>query len=220
MSSSPDNPFGVTPFMYGLARLIFRLIGWKIEGRVPNPPRCVLISAPHTSNWDGILLVIAAYMFKVRLSFYVKKELFVFPFGPVIRYFGGIPIDRSKRKNMVQQAIEDFERTPNLILAVPPEGTRHKTDYWKTGFYYIAHGAKVPLLLGTIDYGRKTCVLGPIFTPTGDIEADFQVFRDYYAGITPRYPQNVGKIELPPKRETPSVESSVTSGTPGEPPRA
>lgn len=215
MEQMQGNPFRVTRFMYGLARLIFRLTGWTIEGYPPHPPRFVLISAPHTSNWDGFLLITAGYLFRVRLSFYIKKEAFFFPFNYLVDYFGGIPIDRKRRRNMVAQAIEDYGKRENLILAIPPEGTRGKVDHWKTGFYYIALGAKVPLVLGYIDYKRKVCGLGPAFMPTGDIDKDFKVFREFYEKVTPRFPEHRGPVVPPPPRDgaAPSLEAPVAAGS-------
>jgi 1-acyl-sn-glycerol-3-phosphate acyltransferase len=196
MAASQSNPFRVSSFMHGLARLIFFLTGWKTEGGVPQPPRCVVIAAPHTSNWDAFIMITAAYIFRVKIAWFVKQEVFFFPLGVIVRFFGGIPIDRSKRTNMVGQAIEQLSTSDHLIVAVPPEGTRKHSPHWKTGFYHIAHGAGVPIVLGYIDYGRKVAGLGPAFVTTGDIEADFEVFRDFYAKVTPRFPEHRGTVAV------------------------
>ncbi|MBI4516351.1 MAG: lysophospholipid acyltransferase family protein [Deltaproteobacteria bacterium] len=180
--------------MHGLARLLFRLFGWKTEGAVPQPAHFVIIAAPHTSNWDAFIMVTAAYIFRVKLSWFVKDAAFFFPLGPIVRYFGGIAIDRSRRGHMVEQAIESFATTKQLILAVPPEGTRKRSTHWKTGFYYIAYGARVPIVLGYLDYKRKVAGLGPAFITTGDIEADFRVFDEFYAKVTPKYPELRGVV--------------------------
>jgi 1-acyl-sn-glycerol-3-phosphate acyltransferase len=194
MPSESDNPFGVSAFMHHLAKLIFRLTGWKIEGAAPQPPRCVIIAAPHTSNWDAFVLVTAAYIFRVKLSWFVKDAAFFWPLGPIVRYFGGVPIDRSARRNMVSQAIDQFAARQSFILAVPPEGTRKHSTHWKSGFYHIAQGARVPIVLGYVDYGRKVAGLGPSFVPTGDIDADFKVFADFYAKVTPKHPASKGIV--------------------------
>ena len=194
MPSTADNPFGVSAFMHGLAKQLFRLTGWKIEGSVHQPPRFVIIAAPHTSNWDAVILVVAAYILKVKLSWFLKDAAFVWPLGPIVRFFGGVPIDRSARRNVVAQAIDQFAEREHFILAVPPEGTRKHSTHWKTGFYYIAHGARVPIVLGFIDYRRKVAGLGPSFLPTGDIDADFKVFADFYSHITPKFPQHKGVV--------------------------
>jgi len=198
MASASKNPFGVSAFMQGLARLLFRLGGWKIEGAVYQPPRFVVIAAPHTSNWDAFIMLAAAYIFGVKLSWFIKEEAFFFPLGAIIGFFGGVPIARTARRNVVDQAVTRFRQCERLILAVPPEATRKRSPFWKTGFYHIARGASVPIVLGYIDYQRKVAGLGPAFTPTGDIEADFRVFEKFYAAVTPKYPEQRGVVAVDP----------------------
>ncbi|HVM94810.1 MAG TPA: lysophospholipid acyltransferase family protein [Candidatus Acidoferrales bacterium] len=203
MLTEIENPFRVSAFMHGLAKLLFRLTGWKIEGGVPSPPRCVIIAAPHTSNWDAFVLVTAAYIFRVKLSWFVKDAAFFWPLGPIVRYFGGVPIDRLTRRNMVQQAIDQFAARDNFLLAVPPEGTRKHSTHWKSGFYHIARGAGVPIVLGYVDYKRKVAGLGPCFIPTDDLDADFKVFVEFYSHVTPKYPADKGIVApRPPEPET------------------
>lgn len=184
----------VSPFLHWLGKLLFRISGWKVEGEVPASRRFVIIAAPHTSNWDGILMVIASQIFGVRLSWFLKDSAFRGPFGPLVRFFGAIPINRSARRNVVGTAIEQFQNGGELMLAVAPEGTRGKSDGWKSGFYRIAHGAGVPIVLGYIDYKRRIAGLGPAFVPTGDIAADFQYFEKFYAEISPCYPEHRGAV--------------------------
>jgi 1-acyl-sn-glycerol-3-phosphate acyltransferase len=198
MATASENPFGVSAFMHGLAKLLFRLSGWRTEGAVHQPMRFVVIAAPHTSNWDAFIMVTAAYVYRVKLSWFVKDAAFFFPLGPIIRFFGGIPIDRTARRNVVGRAVEEFHQSERLILAVPPEATRKKSTSWKTGFYHIARRAGVPIVLGYVDYRRKVAGLGPAFTPTGDIEADFRVFEKFYAGVTPRFPELRGVVAVDP----------------------
>jgi 1-acyl-sn-glycerol-3-phosphate acyltransferase len=184
--------------MHELAKLLFRVTGWKVEGSVPDPPRCVVIAAPHTSNWDAFIMLTAAYILRVKLAWFVKDAAFFFPLGPIIRFFGGVPIDRTKRNNVVEQAIARFTGSEPFILAVPPEATRGKSPSWKTGFYHIAIGAGVPIVLGFIDYRRKVAGLGPTFVPTGDIEADFRFFERFYAQVTPKFPELRGTVAVDP----------------------
>lgn len=198
MLRTSDNPFGVSAFMHGLATLLFRLTGWTIEGSVHQPPRFVIIAAPHTSNWDAVILVTAAYIFNVKLSWFIKEAAFFWPLGPIIRFFGGVPIERSARRNMVAKAIDEFAERDPFILAVPPEGTRKHSTHWKTGFYHIAHGARVPIVMGYIDYRRKVAGLGPSIVPTGDIDADFKVFAEFYSHVTPKFPQLKGAVATRP----------------------
>ena len=206
MESASANPFGVSAFMHRLAKLLFHLSGWRVEGTVHQPPRFVIIAAPHTSNWDAVILVISAYIFNIKLSWFLKEAAFVWPLGPIVRFFGGVPIDRSARRNVVAQAIDQFAERDRFILAVPPEGTRHHSTHWKTGFYHIAQGAHVPIVLGYIDYQRKVAGLGPSFVPTGDIDADFVVFAEFYSHITPKFPQHKG-IVVPRPAEAVSLSA-------------
>jgi 1-acyl-sn-glycerol-3-phosphate acyltransferase len=118
--------------------------------------------------------------------------------GPVMRWLGGVPIDRSARNGVVEQAVERFRSSEKLALAVPPEGTRGKAPHWKTGFYHIARGAGVPIVFGYLDYGRKVAGLGPAFVPTGNLDADFEVFRAFYSKVQARYPEKAGAIVPPP----------------------
>jgi 1-acyl-sn-glycerol-3-phosphate acyltransferase len=129
----------------------------------------------------------------------MKASAFVWPLGSFFRFFGGVAVDRARRQNVVGRAIEEFGGGGPLIIAVAPEGTRRRAPSWRTGFYHIAVGAKVPIVLGAVDYRRKVATLGPAFQPTGDIEADFRVFRDFYAQIVPRFPDQKSEVRLPPK---------------------
>ena len=184
--------------MKQFCRFLLGLAGWHTEGAPPASHRYVLIAAPHTSNWDGLILVLAARVFGMKMQWFLKKSWFVFPMGVLLRAVGGIPIDRSASHGMVEHAIQQFAANPELVLAVPPEGTRKKAPHWKSGFYYIARGAGVPIVPGYLDYGRKIAGVGPAFTPTGDLAADFAVFREFYSNIKGRYPELTGPILPPP----------------------
>jgi 1-acyl-sn-glycerol-3-phosphate acyltransferase len=181
-----------------LTELAFRAAGWRVEGELPAAERFVLIAAPHTSNWDAVILLVAARIYGLKLEWFVKDTWFKFPMGAIMRRLGGVPIDRSARNGVVEQAVARFGEHERLALAVPPEGTRGKAPYWKTGFYHIARGANVPIVLGFIDYGRKVAGLGPAFTPTGDLNADFAVFREFYGKVQARFPDKKGEIAPPP----------------------
>lgn len=194
--------------MRRLSQLLFRLAGWRTEGSVPEPRRFVLIAAPHTSNWDAVVMLLAARIFEIDLAWFIKESWFFFPLGTLLRALGGVPIDRSARHGVVDRAIERFAESPELILAVPPEGTRKRAPTWKSGFYHIAHGAKVPIVLGYLDYGRKVAGLGPAFVPTGNLTADFAVFRAFYASVTAKHPEKVGPV-LPPDSGDPTARRSL-----------
>ncbi len=179
-----------------LARLLFRLFGWQPQGSVPPLAQFVVVAAPHTSNWDGLIVILMALVLRVKLRWMGKHTLFRPPLGFILRALGGIPINRSASHNAVQQAVQSFRDHENWVLVVAPEGTRSKTARWKTGFYHIALGAGVPLVLGFIDYRRKFAGLGPVIEPTGDIEADMATIRAFYTGIIGRHPEKMSDITL------------------------
>jgi 1-acyl-sn-glycerol-3-phosphate acyltransferase len=165
----------------GFSRLYLRLAGWKIEGRL-EVDKCVLIAAPHTSNWDLPLTLMTAFVLDLRLHWLGKHTIFKFPFGPVMRWLGGIAVHRHQSNNLVAnsaQALREFDGKVQLI--VPPEGTRDKVTTWKTGFYWIAQQAGVPIQLAYMDYANKRAGLGPVMYPTGDIEADMVAIKAFYA---------------------------------------
>jgi len=164
------------------------LTGWRISGRLPQAPKMVLIAAPHTSNWDLPYMLFAAFALRAKVYWMGKDAIFGWPFGRLFKWLGGIPIDRSKANNVVAQSIDHFACNENLILAVPPVGTRKRVLNWKTGFYHIAYGAGVPIALGFLDYKNKIGGVGPILHPTGNIDADMVEIRAFYQDISGKYP--------------------------------
>jgi 1-acyl-sn-glycerol-3-phosphate acyltransferase len=199
VADDPLAAFAVGRFAQRFASFLLRLGGWRIEGAVHLPPRFVLIAAPHTTNWDGFIMVLAAYAFRIRISWFVKHTWFRWPMSTLMRASGGFPIDRRKSHGVVAQVVERFTRgSEPLIVAVAAEGTRRKMPHWKMGFYHIARGADVPVVLGYVDYGRKVAGLGPAVRTTGDLEADFRVFREFYEKVTPLRPELMGPIIPPP----------------------
>lgn len=183
-----DMPF-FKKIMPGLAVSTMGLLGWRIEGQLPDLPKFVVIGAPHTSNWDFPVALMTFFAFKVKAFWMGKDALFRGPMKPFFLWLGGIPIDRSKSNNVVTRSIREFDENEQLVMLIPPSGTRKKTRAWKTGFYYIALGAKVPIVLGYADFRRKTCGLGPLFYPTGDFESDMKKIQSFYANITAKYPE-------------------------------
>ncbi len=182
-----DTPV-VNKLLRGLSRAILRLLGWQVQGSLPpEAAKCVLIAAPHTSNWDLPFTLMVAFCLRLRIYWMGKASLFRGPFGPVMRWLGGVAVDRSKSNNLVAAAAAAIVAAPGpLQLVVPPEGTRGKTRHWKTGFYFIALQAQVPIVLAYMDYARKVSGLGPVFVPTGDVEADMTEIKRFYAGIRGR----------------------------------
>ncbi|GAB4089435.1 lysophospholipid acyltransferase family protein [Hydrogenophaga soli] len=167
-----------------------RLTGWRVEGQLPDEARkSVLIAAPHTSNWDLPYTLMVAFALNLRVQWMGKSGIFRFPFGGLMRWLGGIPVDRSRSTNLVAASIDSIRNAAGpLQLIVPPEGTRSKTRYWKTGFYHIAVGAGVPIVMAYMDYRRKVSGLGPIFKATGDVERDMATIKAFYATIVGKNP--------------------------------
>ncbi len=179
-----------------LARLLLAGAGWRIEGEAPAVPRYVLIAAPHTSNWDLVLMLLCGMAYGVWPSWVGKDTLFRPPLGLLLRALGGIPVDRRSPQNMVEQLAALFRTRERLVLAVPPEGTRSSREKWRSGFYFIARGAGVPVCLGFLDYSRKRGGLGPLLHPSGDLRADMDVVRAFYADKKGRFPEKQGPIRL------------------------
>jgi len=171
-----------------LGALFLALFGWRVEGALGDVKKAVAIAAPHTSNWDLPFMLAVSYVLGVKPSWLGKREMFRGPLGWLLRRLGGIPVDRGTRSNLVQQVIACFARSERLFLVIPPSGTRSRAAYWKSGFYHIARGADVPLICTFLDYRRKVGGLGPVVLTTGDIGRDMDTLRDFYAGVTAKYP--------------------------------
>ncbi|GGE08806.1 1-acyl-sn-glycerol-3-phosphate acyltransferase [Polymorphobacter glacialis] len=164
--------------------------GWRLRGDWPADPKCVIIAAPHTSVWDGIWMIAAAAKWRIRLRYMGKKSLTEGPFGGIVKWTGCIPIDRSKANDVVGAMKTEFAARTDLTLAVPPEGTRERTEKWKSGFYHIAVGAGVPILFAVMDYSQKTVSLPATFWPSGDYEADLPIIQSFYQAAQGKYPEN------------------------------
>ena len=160
-----------------------RLAGWRVEGALPpEAGKCVVIAAPHTSNWDLPFTLMTAFVLRLNIYWMGKAQIFRPPFGGVMRWLGGIAVRREQSNNLVAASAAALQAADGPVqLIVPPEGTRAKVRQWKTGFYYIALTAKLPILLAYMDYADKRAGIGPLFHPTGDIEADMEVIKAFYA---------------------------------------
>lgn len=161
-------------------------MGWRIDGDIPDLPKMVLIVAPHSSNWDFIVGVAAKVAMRLRVKFLGKDALFRFPLGILMRYLGGIPVDRSAANEVVSSVVAQFDRRQRMLLAIAPEGTRRPVARWRTGFYHIARGAGVPILPVAFDWGSKTIRIGELFSPTGDLDADLTLLRQRFIGASRR----------------------------------
>ena len=161
---------------------------WRTVGTLPDIPKFVIIAAPHTSNWDFPIMMFMAFKLKGKLYWMGKDTLFKKPFGTLFKWLGGIPINRRHSNNVVEQMVAKFNRMDRLFLMVSPAGTRSRVTKWKSGFYHIAMGAKVPVVLGFIDYQRKIGGIGPVMTLSGDKDLDMKGIRTFYSGIKGKYP--------------------------------
>jgi 1-acyl-sn-glycerol-3-phosphate acyltransferase len=168
---------------------LYRRAGWVAQGEIPNPRRCVIIAAPHTSNWDFVYYIGLTQTLGVMPHFMAKTTLFRWPMGNFMLDMGGVPVDRKKGGNYVQAMIDEFAARDEFMLTIAPEGTRGSVKQWKTGFYHIAMGANVPMVVGMMDYGKKTGGLGPAIWPTGDYEADMAKVAAVYASVTAKHPE-------------------------------
>ena len=170
----------------------YRLAGWKVVGTLPETRKFILIAAPHTTNWDLPLMLAVAMHFRVKLHWMGKDSLFKGPFGWVMHALGGLPIDRSKNNDVVSQMVDHYAARDELIIAVPPEGTRGRVREWKTGFYHIAHGAGVPIVCGFLDFPNKTGGVSLTIETTGDYEQDIAPVKAFYATVEGKYPEKTG----------------------------
>lgn len=183
-------------FWYLVAKWYARLTGWKIIGELPKEKKCIGIIAPHTSNWDVFFCYVIANNFRIKSNWLAKHTLLRPPLGWLLRPLGALPVDRSAPHGVVGECVRILGEMDAVYLAIAPEGTRHKTDHWKTGFYQISEQSGVPYVCMIIDYGKKECGFGPVLYPTGDMEADFQRVWDVYRDVTPLHPKNRSEMRL------------------------
>ena len=190
-----------SPFFSGLFRvlsiLFLKLAGWRRMGRVPDLPKYVMIGAHHTSNWDAPIAIAMVFAFRIKAYWLMKNTAFRWPFRGLLLWLGAIPIDRTKSADVVAQMAEEMKKRAELVLLLAPEGTRKKVTRWKTGFYHIARGAGVPIVLAFLDYARREGGLGPVFHPTGDFEADMRDILKFYSTVTGKRPERMGIVEVP-----------------------
>jgi len=179
-----------------LCRLIFKLSGWTLNNKMPaNISKCVMIAAPHTSNWDLVYALAAYDMMGIPMRFTLKDQLMKFPWNLVFKPIGAIAIDRrpkvegGERKSMVEAMTDLFNGRDALNVMVTPEGSRSKREKWKTGFYYVALNANVPIGLGYLDYKKKEAGIGGMVYPSGDIKKDMKIIIDFYRHVTPCHPE-------------------------------
>ncbi len=173
-----------------LARLILDMFGWKVQGGPPPFKKMIILEAPHTSNWDFVLGKLQCVAYGIKPLILIKKEMFFFPLGFILRGLGAFPVERGRKNNMVDNLVKEFNEREVFSLIITPEGTRKKRKVWKKGFYLIADKAKIPIILGFLDYKKKIVGLDEVFHTTGDIDKDMKEIQLYYKNIHPRFPEN------------------------------
>ena len=184
-----------------LSRLILKLLGWHVDVTLPKEKKFVMIGAPHTTNWDLPIGLLCFWSVPVRITWVAKKQLFVGPFNYFFRALGGIPVDRSVHTGFIEQIAEQFNQREEMIFGLTPEGTRSRTEYWKTGFYYIALKAKVPICCAYVDFPSRTIGFGKMIMPSGDINKDFEQIKLFYQDKTGKYPEKQGPVRIKPHQQ-------------------
>jgi len=169
-----------------ISQAALTMVGWRFEGAVPSEKKYVALAVPHTSNWDGLLLILLAQTINLRMRWMIKESALKGAQGVLLRALGAVPIDRSRKTNMVEQMVEQFRSNDEFVLFVPPEGTRGRADHWKSGFYHIARGADVPVAPCYLDYGRRRAGIGQPIAMTGDVRKDMDQIRAFYAAKDPK----------------------------------
>lgn len=195
------------------AATTLRAMGWRFVGSAPSPAKFVGLAVPHTSNMDGLLMVLMAQTAGLEMSWMVKDALDRPLLGPLVRSFGGVFIDRTGPHGVVDQMVQEFENRDRLCLMVPPEGTRGRRDHWKSGFYHIAVQARVPVVPGYLDYEGKRGGFGPPIDMTGDVRADMDAIRAFYEAdrYIARFPDKFGPMRLREEDEPPSQRAGGES---------
>lgn len=174
----------VTPLLRSLSNLALKLLGWRIEGEIPEGlDKCVIIAAPHTTNWDLPFSLMVAFSLDMQIHWMGKASLFRFPCSKLMHWLGGIPVDRNQRGQLVDTMVETFGRSEKLRILLSPEGTRGEVAQWKSGFYHIANGAGVPIVMAFIDYRNKRAGVLDIHTPQGDYERELIAIQERYNTI-------------------------------------
>lgn len=185
-------------FACHLAYLLVRGMGWRITGERPVEPKVMILGAPHTANLDFLLTLALMHYFRLPLRYLIKDQVFKTPLAPIVRALGGIPVDRSKTNNLVEGIVNAIKGQQEMAIGVLPEGTRKYVAYWKSGFYYIASGAEIPIYPVSVNGPAKHLHMGPKLVPTGDIEADMELLALFFGDTKGVIPKNSAPVRLRP----------------------
>jgi 1-acyl-sn-glycerol-3-phosphate acyltransferase len=184
----------ISQVLMALARLCLFISGWKIEGKKPRVPRYVMVAAPHTSNWDFFIGLAVGLCYGIQCHWMGKTSLFWGPLAPIMRWLGGIPVDRTRRNSLVNQTVCCFKGNKQLGLVICPEGSRSKGDRWRTGFYHIAKGANVPIVLAYLDFKERKAGFGPVIKPGDNMEKDLAEIQAFYEKKEGRFPDSFSPV--------------------------
>ena len=179
-------------FIQRLGKIVLKIFGWTVKGTISDKhsqDKLVIIVAPHTSNWDGILGIATVAGLDARITFIGKHTVFKFGLGTFLRYMGGIPVDRSKPGGIINNAINQMKNINGALIAMSPEGTRSKVKEWKTGFLRIAKELNTNIIPASLDFSKKEILLGDVFTPSGNNEKDIADLKEYYSEFVPKHPE-------------------------------
>lgn len=176
--------------------LYFKVLGWKTDVTVPDMEKCIICSAPHTSNWDLFIGKLFIGAIGRQSGFLMKSDWFFWPLGPIFRWMGGIPVIRTRHTSMTQQIIEVAKQSPRFVLCITPEGTRSANPDWKKGFWYIAKGSGLPIVLTAVDYEKKTIYMNRIVQPSENVENDIREIKLYYKDFKGKHPEKftIGEV--------------------------
>lgn len=186
----PNVPARGNAFSRALGRTALAVSGWGFEGTLPPLPKFVVIVAPHTSNWDFFVGIGTVFSLGIRISFLGKDSIFRGPLGPMMRWLGGIAVNRSVSRDRVAEMVDVFRSRDRLVVGLTPEGTRKKVADWRTGFYHVAKGADVPIVPVAFDYSQKKIIFFPAFTPTGDAKRDIEFLKGLFRPAMAQRPEN------------------------------
>jgi 1-acyl-sn-glycerol-3-phosphate acyltransferase len=180
----------ISPCLRAIALFFAWILRWKMPSEVPDLKKAIFIGAPHTSNWDFFVMLMAVLIYRLDIKWVGKHTLFKGPMGPIARWFGGIPIDRTVRSHFVEQMVDHFNHTDKTLLVIAPEGTRKPVANWHKGFYYMALNAHIPIVLTYMDYKKREVGIGAVEIPSGNVEEDILRYRKFYATKTGKNPHN------------------------------
>ncbi|NCP63246.1 MAG: acyltransferase [Paraglaciecola sp.] len=193
----PQIPRFGSKFSCWLGQKVLQIMGWKFQGEFPCHPKMIIAVAPHTSNVDFVIGLAVAFTLRLKITFFGKHSLFVPPFDRILRYWGGIPVERSKAHGVVDQMAEEMRNASQMILCLSPEGTRSRVEKWRTGFLYIAHKAQVPVCLVAFDYKKKQIELGPVLEIGDDVQRELNRIYRHFSTVHAKFPEQVATIDVP-----------------------